>query len=111
MFERGKGKPGLSAQAACAAVRATTIGRHVADFGGGWFKRRIVRSGQAKRGGFHKRVGTNKGSRWTFVFGCAKYGRGNSDKDRVGALKTCAAHWVWWTAQALTTAQHSGQRR
>lgn len=88
-----------------------TDGRHVADLGGGWFKRRTVRSGQARRGGFDARVVTNKGSRWILVLGFPKYERGNSDKDRAGALKKRAAHLVWWTAQALTQAQHSGQWR
>ena len=83
-------KTELSNEDLIEAVSEMARGLIDADLGGGVVKKRIALPGRGKRGGTRTLVGTNKGSRWFFVFGFEKSGMANIGQRQLEALQELA---------------------
>jgi hypothetical protein len=58
-----------------------------ADLGGGVFKKRIPMPGRGKRGGARTIIGSNRGTRWFFLFGFEKNERATIEQRELAILQ------------------------
>ena len=107
-FSRWMRKTELTDAALCEAVIEMSQGLIDADLGGGVVKKRVGLAGRGKRGGARTLVGTNKGSRWFFVYGFEKNDRANIAHDELDALQAIAAQLLAITGQQLDGAVDDG---
>jgi hypothetical protein len=107
-FGRWSRKSGLTDRARCQAVAEMAAGLIDAELGGGLIKKRVALPGRGKRGGARTLVATNKGSRWSFVFGFEKNERANVNDEELEALQDLAADLLARTSAQLDAAVADG---
>lgn len=101
-------KTELADAALCKAVQEMAAGLIDADLGGNVVKKRVGLAGRGKRGGVRTLVATNKGSRWSFVFGFEKNERANVSDEELEGLQALSADLLARTAQQLDEAVSDG---
>ena len=107
-FQRWMRKTELADAALCKAVQEMAAGLIDADLGGNVVKKRVGLAGRGKRGGVRTLVATNKGSRWSFVFGFEKNERANVSDEELEGLQALSADLLARTAQQLDEAVSDG---
>jgi hypothetical protein len=80
-----------------------------ADLGGGVYKKRIAMPGRGKRGGARVLVGTNRGTRWFFLFGFEKNERSTIDGRELLSLQKAAAVLLAMNSNHLERAIEAGE--
>lgn len=89
-FDRWMEKAPLTDDALCKAVTEMEQGLIDADLGGGVVKKRIALPGRGKSGGTRTIVATNKGDRWSFLYGFAKKDRENITANELDEFRITA---------------------
>ena len=108
-FERWARKEGIAASALCAAVREMAAGLFDADLGGSLYKKRVARTGAGKSGGYRTLVASNRGGRWSFLYGFPKNERSNIDDAEKEALKALAKYLLALPPVKLSQARDGGE--
>lgn len=93
----------------CTAVAEMVAGLVDADLGGGVYKKRIAMPGRGKSGGARVLVGTNRGTRWFFLFGFEKNERSTIDDRELLSLQKAAAVFLAMNSNHLERAIEAGE--
>jgi hypothetical protein len=80
-----------------------------ANLGGGVYKKRIAMPGRGKRGSARVLLGTNRGTRWFFLFGFEKNERSTIDARELLALQKTAAVLLSMNSNQLQRAIDAGE--
>ena len=106
-FARFARKEGIKDVDLCKAVRNAESGQIDADLGGGVIKQRIARPNEGKSGGYRSIILFRVDDRAFFVYGFAKSGRDNIDKDELEGFKILATEMLGYDETTLTKALRS----
>ncbi len=96
-FARFARTAGRADEALIEAASAVAAGQSDADLGGGVFKRRVVRSGGGKSGGYRTTILFKVGGHGFFAHGFAKNEKANISAKELKALKQLASLSIWAT--------------
>jgi len=89
-FARWMRKTDLSSENLCEGASEMQNGLIDADLGGSVVKKRVALPGRGKRSGARVLVGTNRGSKWFFIFGFEKNQQSNLENMELKVLQDVA---------------------
>ncbi|HYD07853.1 MAG TPA: type II toxin-antitoxin system RelE/ParE family toxin [Reyranella sp.] len=107
-FARFAAKEGIADAVLQDAIRRAEAGLIDADLGGGVIKQRLARRGQGKSGGFRSIVLFRRHATAFFVYGFAKSGRDNIDRQELRAFRLLATEMLAMDEKALAAALKNG---
>jgi hypothetical protein len=107
-FARFARKEGIEDADLCKAIHNAEKGRIDADLGGGVIKQRIARANEGKSGGYRSIVLFRIGDRAFFIYGFAKSGRDNIEKNELEGFKILAIEMLGYDKAALNKLLKSG---
>jgi hypothetical protein len=108
-FSKWRRKAPVPDAALCTAVVEMAAGLVEADLGGGVYKKRIAMPGRGKSSGARVIVGTNRLTRWFFLFGFEKNERSTIDDRELLSLQTAAAVFLRMSSEQLERAIQAGE--